>query len=123
MGPVCGTLNFGARPADITSNDPTPKAGLKALRARPDSPVSSSLGSITTNGNRGQSVALVWNADMFATSLWATLVPLAALLATSTQQVFTPGPGFDVREATIDGIHQALYTGEVTCREVVSSFL
>jgi Asp-tRNA(Asn)/Glu-tRNA(Gln) amidotransferase A subunit family amidase len=30
---------------------------------------------------------------------------------------------FDAREATIDSVHQALYTGLSTCREVVSSFL
>ncbi|KAK0383700.1 hypothetical protein NLU13_9611 [Sarocladium strictum] len=36
---------------------------------------------------------------------------------------FTPGPGFDVREATIDSIHDSLYKGEVTCRDVVSAFL
>lgn len=32
------------------------------------------------------------------------------------------GP-FDVREATIDGIHNALFTGLTTCREVVSAYL
>lgn len=32
------------------------------------------------------------------------------------------GP-FDVREATIDGIHNALFTGLTTCREIVSSYL
>lgn len=30
---------------------------------------------------------------------------------------------FDVREATIDGIHNALFTGLTTCREVVSAHL
>lgn len=30
---------------------------------------------------------------------------------------------FDVREATIDGIHNALFTGLTTCREVVSAYL
>lgn len=30
---------------------------------------------------------------------------------------------FDVREATIDGIHNALFTGLTTCREVVSTYL
>lgn len=30
---------------------------------------------------------------------------------------------FDAREATIDTVHQALYSGLTTCREVVSSFL
>lgn len=30
---------------------------------------------------------------------------------------------FDVREATIDGIHNALYTRLTTCREVVSSYI
>lgn len=32
------------------------------------------------------------------------------------------GP-FDVREATIDGIHNALFTGLTTCREIVSAYL
>lgn len=30
---------------------------------------------------------------------------------------------FDAREATIDGVHNALFTGLTTCREVVSSFI
>lgn len=30
---------------------------------------------------------------------------------------------FDIREATIDGIHNALFTGLTTCREIVSSHL
>lgn len=30
---------------------------------------------------------------------------------------------FDVREATVDGIHNALFTGLTTCREVVSAYL
>lgn len=30
---------------------------------------------------------------------------------------------FDVREATIDGIHNALFTGLTTCREIVSAYL
>ncbi|KAK8045253.1 amidase signature enzyme [Apiospora rasikravindrae] len=30
---------------------------------------------------------------------------------------------FDVREATIDGVHNALFTGMTTCRAVVSAFL
>ncbi|KAL2291382.1 hypothetical protein FJTKL_13975 [Diaporthe vaccinii] len=30
---------------------------------------------------------------------------------------------FDVREATIDGIHNALFTGLTTCREVVSAYV
>ncbi|KAI1847650.1 hypothetical protein JX266_006502 [Neoarthrinium moseri] len=30
---------------------------------------------------------------------------------------------FDVREATIDGVHNALFTGLTTCRTVVSSFI
>ncbi|KAL1876257.1 hypothetical protein Daus18300_002885 [Diaporthe australafricana] len=31
--------------------------------------------------------------------------------------------GLDVREATIDGIHNSLFTGLTTCREVVSAYL
>lgn len=31
--------------------------------------------------------------------------------------------GFDAREATIDSVHHAIYTGLHTCRDVVSSFL
>lgn len=34
-----------------------------------------------------------------------------------------PKDPFDVREATIDGIHNALFTGLTTCREVVSAYL
>ena len=30
---------------------------------------------------------------------------------------------FDAREATIDSVHHALYSGLSTCREVISSFL
>src|SRR5690242_10651648 len=30
---------------------------------------------------------------------------------------------FDAREATIDSVHHALYTGLSTCREVVSAFI
>lgn len=35
---------------------------------------------------------------------------------------FTP-ESFDSREATIDGVHNALYSGTASCRDVVSSFL
>ncbi|KAJ9155569.1 Amidase signature enzyme [Pleurostoma richardsiae] len=37
--------------------------------------------------------------------------------------VASAGEPFDVREATIDGIHNALFTRLTTCREVVSSFI
>ena len=30
---------------------------------------------------------------------------------------------FDAREATIDGVHNALYSGLTTCRDIVSSFI
>jgi hypothetical protein len=30
---------------------------------------------------------------------------------------------FDVREASIDNIHTALFTGMATCRDIVSSFI
>jgi Asp-tRNA(Asn)/Glu-tRNA(Gln) amidotransferase A subunit family amidase len=30
---------------------------------------------------------------------------------------------FDPREATIDSVHHALYTGQVTCRDVVAAFI
>lgn len=35
----------------------------------------------------------------------------------------TTSEAFDVREATIDGIHNALYTRLTTCREVVSAYI
>lgn len=42
-----------------------------------------------------------------------TLIPVSAAI----------NEPFDVREATIDGIHNALFTQLTTCREVVSSFI
>ncbi|KAL2207883.1 amidase signature enzyme [Sarocladium strictum] len=36
---------------------------------------------------------------------------------------FAPSSDFDVRGATIDSIHEALYSGEATCRDVVSAFI
>ncbi len=33
------------------------------------------------------------------------------------------GDGFDVREATIGSVHEALFRGRTTCREIVSAFL
>lgn len=49
---------------------------------------------------------------------------LGALWATSTAAtMMPPPPSFDVREATVDGIHNALTTGLTTCRDVVSSFV
>jgi Asp-tRNA(Asn)/Glu-tRNA(Gln) amidotransferase A subunit family amidase len=53
------------------------------------------------------------------------------LITTATSQTLlsTRDPGtlpadfFDAREATIDGIHNALFSGLTTCRTVVSSFL
>ncbi|KAH8177084.1 amidase domain-containing protein [Sarocladium implicatum] len=55
------------------------------------------------------------------------IIALAATLGfascTPFLTTFTPGPGFDIREATIDSIHQALDTEEVNCRDVVSAFL
>lgn len=54
------------------------------------------------------------------------LISLYALLVvqpiTIYGTIFTSEP-FDSREATIDGVHNALFTGLTTCREVVSSFL
>lgn len=35
----------------------------------------------------------------------------------------SPNPPFDAREATIDTVHHAIYSGLSTCREVVSAFL
>jgi Asp-tRNA(Asn)/Glu-tRNA(Gln) amidotransferase A subunit family amidase len=40
-----------------------------------------------------------------------------------SQIVATQNMPFDAREATIDSVHHALYSGLSTCREVVSSFL
>lgn len=54
------------------------------------------------------------------------LISICALLVLQPIAIygssFTNEP-FDSREATIDGVHNALFTGLTTCREVVSSFL
>lgn len=49
-------------------------------------------------------------------SLLSAVLVLELALASISQ-------GFDVREATIDSIHNALFTGITTCREVVTSHL
>jgi Asp-tRNA(Asn)/Glu-tRNA(Gln) amidotransferase A subunit family amidase len=46
------------------------------------------------------------------------LLPAASFLAEATCP-----RSFDVREATIDGIHNALFTGMTSCRKVVQSFI
>jgi Asp-tRNA(Asn)/Glu-tRNA(Gln) amidotransferase A subunit family amidase len=47
------------------------------------------------------------------------VLPLHFLLVTGTS---LPNESLDSREATIDGVHNALFSGIHTCREVVSSF-
>ncbi|EMD58815.1 hypothetical protein COCSADRAFT_260549 [Bipolaris sorokiniana ND90Pr] len=47
-------------------------------------------------------------------------LPLVALFGRVASRLNMP---FDAREATIDSVHHALYSGLSTCREVVSSFL
>ncbi|EMD90520.1 hypothetical protein COCHEDRAFT_1104815 [Bipolaris maydis C5] len=47
-------------------------------------------------------------------------LPLIALFGSAMSRMNMP---FDAREATIDSVHHALYSGLSTCREVVSSFL
>jgi hypothetical protein len=44
------------------------------------------------------------------------LAPLAAIASNPTEP-------FDSRETTIDGVHNALFSGTTSCRDVVSSFL
>lgn len=58
------------------------------------------------------------------------LLPLALLLWSALPGLvlghapkFTPGHGLDVREASITTIHEALFAGRTTCRDVVSAFL
>lgn len=61
-----------------------------------------------------------------APSVTSTVFAAAgAQLASCTErrQAFCPGPGFDVRGATIDSIHEALYKEQVSCRDIVSAFL
>lgn len=52
-----------------------------------------------------------------------TLILLSLLLCACHVVSATTNDPFDVREATIDGIHNALFTGLTTCREVVSAYL
>ncbi|KAF2748769.1 amidase signature enzyme [Sporormia fimetaria CBS 119925] len=47
-----------------------------------------------------------------------TFIALTSLRLTACQQM-----PFDAREATIDSVHHALFSGLTTCRDVVSSFL
>ncbi|RYP78663.1 hypothetical protein DL771_000330 [Monosporascus sp. 5C6A] len=44
-------------------------------------------------------------------------------LALQAACVFALHESFDVREATIDGVHNALFTGLTTCRGIVSAFI
>lgn len=55
-------------------------------------------------------------------ALLITTATSQTLLATRTPGTL-PADFFDAREATIDGIHNALFSGLTTCRTVVSSFL
>ncbi|KAF8867066.1 amidase signature enzyme [Acephala macrosclerotiorum] len=56
---------------------------------------------------------------MKTVSLLLAVLSFNVLAITATS--FTSEP-FDAREATIDGVHNALYSGISTCRDVVSSF-
>lgn len=47
---------------------------------------------------------------------------VAAICSQTLAAITTPMP-FDAREATIDSVHHAVYTGLSTCREVVSAFI
>lgn len=47
---------------------------------------------------------------------------LVAAICSQTLTAAIPMP-FDAREATVDSVHHALYSGLSTCREVVSSFI
>lgn len=60
------------------------------------------------------------HANVYATSLRMLLVLLLGFCPAAFAALNDP---FDVREATIDGIHNALFTGLTTCREVVSAYL
>ncbi|KAK7942853.1 uncharacterized protein PG986_011966 [Apiospora aurea] len=48
---------------------------------------------------------------------------VATLLLRHVAAAYSNLDSFDVREATIDGVHNALFTGMTTCRAVVSSFI
>ncbi|RYP65572.1 hypothetical protein DL769_006275 [Monosporascus sp. CRB-8-3] len=48
---------------------------------------------------------------------------LLNVLALQAACAFALHESFDVREATIDGVHNALFTGLATCRGVVSAFI
>jgi Asp-tRNA(Asn)/Glu-tRNA(Gln) amidotransferase A subunit family amidase len=52
--------------------------------------------------------------------VWNNRIAIAALCSHAVAAQTMP---FDSREATIDSVHHALYSGLSTCREVVSSFL
>ncbi|KAL1960555.1 hypothetical protein VTO42DRAFT_7134 [Malbranchea cinnamomea] len=54
-------------------------------------------------------------------SLSAALVTLN--LATLRFDSFKGSPGFNVSEATIETVHDALYSGQASCRDIVSAFL
>jgi len=51
-----------------------------------------------------------------------SIICATALSFIAVNGIFT-SKGFDSREATIEGIHNGLFTGIVSCREVVSSFI
>lgn len=56
-------------------------------------------------------------------ALHALLVVVVVLLLATPVPATTFDAAFDVREATIDGVHNALFTGLATCRGVVEAFL
>lgn len=51
------------------------------------------------------------------------VVVLLLSLSFAPCAVWGLGDGFDVREATIGSVHEALFAGRTTCREIVSAFL
>ncbi|KAK4194587.1 amidase signature domain-containing protein [Triangularia verruculosa] len=51
------------------------------------------------------------------------LLPLTAFLWFSQSPVWALNGAFDVREASIDSVHNALFTQITTCREIVSAFI
>lgn len=57
-----------------------------------------------------------------ALPIFRRMLPFLLLCFCPAGSAALNGP-FDVREATIDGIHNALFTGLTTCREIVSSYL
>lgn len=60
---------------------------------------------------------------MTVASVWMAWLAFFLLVAGTSYTTAYQAEVFDVREATIDGIHDALFTGLTTCHDVVSLFL